>query len=337
MSGDAGCGKSILLLHLLSRCLLPTHWKGLHLGGCDAGAIVIDTDLRFNILQLSVMMELFVKRKIMTAKKNKIHSSALDAQLPVPKGVTANIVNDSTTDSNSLSNILKMSKKNLKAVIKDLIKISLEKLVYLRCYHSKQFAITLLSLDHVLAAHPLVSLVCIDSVSSFYWYDRIYHTDTWQKSEQYYNNILTVFLSLLQRSSISVFGVKQSLFSKFPASAENFSKKEGKSHFELDEYNYLGKAWQNAITYSINIRSDIQMPNTTFRYQQHKELVPSLVATGAGCSKSMYPQDSTVPAGSSHDKPKLLRPVYTMTVDSKEHKKSLSVTFHEDGIRWAQE
>ena len=40
------------------------------LGGCGSGVIFIDADLKFSILQLSVIMELLVKRRVAAAKES---------------------------------------------------------------------------------------------------------------------------------------------------------------------------------------------------------------------------------------------------------------------------
>ena len=58
--GGEGTGKSETCLHLITRCILPSSWRDIKLGGCDAGVIVIDNDYSFSILRLATLMERFI-------------------------------------------------------------------------------------------------------------------------------------------------------------------------------------------------------------------------------------------------------------------------------------
>lgn len=64
ISGQPGTGKSFLLLHLLTKCLLPKSFKNVEIGGLGAGAILIDTDHNISILKLATLMEQFVVKAI---------------------------------------------------------------------------------------------------------------------------------------------------------------------------------------------------------------------------------------------------------------------------------
>ncbi|PVD22462.1 hypothetical protein C0Q70_18276 [Pomacea canaliculata] len=54
--GDA-VGKSELLLHLVALAVLPNTWKSRHLKGHKAEVIWVDTDLKFSVLRLAVIIE----------------------------------------------------------------------------------------------------------------------------------------------------------------------------------------------------------------------------------------------------------------------------------------
>ncbi|XP_059152154.1 DNA repair protein XRCC2-like [Physella acuta] len=55
--GPEGSGKSELALHYIAKTCLPTQWKGYPLGGLGAKVIFIDTEYKFSILRLAIVIE----------------------------------------------------------------------------------------------------------------------------------------------------------------------------------------------------------------------------------------------------------------------------------------
>ncbi|GFN73519.1 DNA repair protein xrcc2-like [Plakobranchus ocellatus] len=55
--GPEGAGKSELALHYVARTCLPCFWKDISLGGLGAHAVVVDTELKFSVLRLAVILE----------------------------------------------------------------------------------------------------------------------------------------------------------------------------------------------------------------------------------------------------------------------------------------
>lgn len=373
VSGEGGSGKSLLLQHLLCRCLLPQEWYGLPLGGCGAGAVLVDTDLRFNVLQLSLMMELLVKRRINAAKRrrngddngaerrrndndngaerrrndNDNSNDNDDASQAFQKRIGGSVNTDADScckkkstfrevvgnKNKSLQYITSRSKKEIKILVKDLIKITLERFVYLKCYHSRQFVATLLSLDQLLVSRPLVSMICVDSLSGYYWYDRSYMTGTtWARTEEHYNTILRHVLDVTHKCGVTVFGVKQSLFSKPKQHQHHVTagtvvaadeEVEGGIPSCFEEYNYLGKVWHGALSYSIVVR-EREVLSSTAPYPE-----------GAKPPRRVYSVTVEGPAASTTAP--TTAPSTSTAHAACRHTKVLLATYHEDGLRWCKQ
>ena len=260
MAGESGSGKSLFLLHLMCQTLLPRLWHGVELGGCGAGVVVIDTDLRFNIMQISLMME--------TTLKKKIKQATIEISKKKKKSDDENNAGKSPTcvyDKRELTKLVRLGKKALTEAIKTFVQSLLKNLIYLKCYHSEQFVVTLLTIDHVLASQQSVSLVCIDSVSAYYWHDRTYVVDSWKSAEQHYNKIFSVFFSHLRKAGVVVVGVRQLLYN---ASKSDKGLCETESN---DVYNFLGKEWYANVKYFVSLKSIDQNHGES---SESKELKP---------------------------------------------------------------
>lgn len=57
ISGEVSVGKSMLLLKLLTKCLLPKEQESIQIGGLGAGVILIDTDHNISIIRLATFIE----------------------------------------------------------------------------------------------------------------------------------------------------------------------------------------------------------------------------------------------------------------------------------------
>lgn len=251
VSGTNGC--SMLLYHLLSHTLLPARWCGVDVGGCGAEALFIDTDQRFSVLQLAAIMEATLKKKILSAQKQSStqlsknsfqhskqipptnphnHDSPLD-ECNIPSKNSD--LNNSTgakqhTDDPKFANFQFLSKKEGELKIKTLISDCLRNFVFLKCQFSVQFFTTLLSIDQVLAAHPLVALIFIDSFPGFYWSDRIYSTDSWPVINKHYSTVMSSFLAHLRKSGVALIYVKSELLSQNKTTLQKSSDNKSGSH-----------------------------------------------------------------------------------------------------------
>ena len=55
--GPEGAGKTELALHYLAKVCLPQSQNGVRIGGVGAKAVLVDTELKFSVLRLAVIME----------------------------------------------------------------------------------------------------------------------------------------------------------------------------------------------------------------------------------------------------------------------------------------
>lgn len=46
-----------MIYRLLSKCILPKEWRGLELGGQECGVVLLDTDLKFNLQRVLVLLQ----------------------------------------------------------------------------------------------------------------------------------------------------------------------------------------------------------------------------------------------------------------------------------------
>jgi len=285
-SGDPGCGKSFLCLHLLTSALLPQTWHGINISGCEAQIVFIDTDMTFNILIIENMLTRKIKR---TLKKSQ------EVLKKKRKSVVHNSELSIFTNINEAETLFRTAKDDLKKKINELVKTCLSNLFYFRCKDSSQFAITLISIEQLLITKPNISMIVIDSISAFYWYDKTYRAENWYKIEQYYNKIFKVFLSYIKQNKLILFATKQSLFKK-----KNEKKKmQVGENEEIDDecsYEYMGKEWTNSVDRKINL--------TLLNIQNNLEMVNEL------------------------------RPMYFAEVTNREEKIKVNFEIHEEGLQF---
>lgn len=61
ITGPSSTGKTFLITELIARCILPKTVQNVDVGGRSCGAILINTDHHFHILQLIKIMQNFIK------------------------------------------------------------------------------------------------------------------------------------------------------------------------------------------------------------------------------------------------------------------------------------
>ncbi|XP_064649786.1 DNA repair protein XRCC2-like [Lineus longissimus] len=213
--GDEGCGKSEILLHLVVRSVVPTEWKGVKLNGLGIGVIFIDTDYKFCMLRLSSILESYIGKSLTTNDQ--------DVQL-----------------SKDLEDIVKASLKNFWLV---------------RCSSSEQLLMTIHSLDSFIGYKFDVSILMLDSVSSFYWIDKLKCGDNRKMLEQSHARLVASLEKLVNTYNLVLFATKSAIIRKrvenlgsvSPASP-SFSMVQHRStltdHFEL-----LSNVWTKFVKY----------------------------------------------------------------------------------------
>jgi DNA-repair protein XRCC2 len=184
--GESGSGKSDILLHLMTRCLLPSKWvfndgsqafvdlsqhscfpQSNSTDSCQNKIILIDTDGRFSIINLYGMLEMRVKS---TIKKQNLHEQIKTSQV---------------------ENYIRACMKNL--------------FVY-RCFTNEQFLTTLAACEHYVKVEQQkqsnhLSLLFIDSINSnFEFVDKLLFNDQFH-TEKY---ALTLIKRMVDRLNMSV-------------------------------------------------------------------------------------------------------------------------------------
>ncbi|TFY61942.1 hypothetical protein EVJ58_g4189 [Rhodofomes roseus] len=139
IQGPAASGKSHLLYHLLTTCVLPVAHHSVCIGGWECAAVLLDTDGKFNIKRF---------RRLLTSRLSKLRVTQ-DTALPA--------VDDQT--------------------LEDILGLCLSRLHVFRPSSSAQLAATLVHLPDYHSTHPSlrsheIGLLAIDSLSAFYWGDR---------------------------------------------------------------------------------------------------------------------------------------------------------------------
>ncbi|XP_075226969.1 X-ray repair cross complementing 2 isoform X2 [Lycorma delicatula] len=133
--GDINCGKTLLLIKLIIKCILPKAVNNIIINGLDCTVILINIDHHFQIFKLTELMEQYLDKCIVN-----------------------------TSDNQSSNNMDFVNKENI-------IKYSLKNLILFNIYNGFQLQVTLHSLKQLIADNSKISLVILDSISSNYWQD----------------------------------------------------------------------------------------------------------------------------------------------------------------------
>jgi hypothetical protein len=56
--------KTVLLTQWIIRCILPSIWKGIKIGGLEVGVVFLSTDHHFSLLNLVTVLERTLKRNL---------------------------------------------------------------------------------------------------------------------------------------------------------------------------------------------------------------------------------------------------------------------------------
>lgn len=131
INGEQSTGKTLFLSSILAKCILP---NVLQIKGCNASAILINTDHHFQISKLLEVM-----------------SNIIDASHTMP------FVSKTVETSFDKTTIIQDSLRNLHII---------------DCYNSEQFSLTLHTLEDVFLSNAGIALLAIDSISAYYWQDR---------------------------------------------------------------------------------------------------------------------------------------------------------------------
>ena len=144
---------------------MPSKWRNIHIGGLDVGVLFVSTDHHFSILLLVTLLERKLKRIL-----RKVQS--------LEPGKGSSIVEEIRADS-------------------------LKRLTLYQSFSKHQLLINFCSVKTYILSHPQSSVVIIDSLTAYYWEDRMTST-TIQSLEQYCQALLNHLIEKLRQTNITI-------------------------------------------------------------------------------------------------------------------------------------
>ncbi|XP_033108307.1 DNA repair protein XRCC2-like [Anneissia japonica] len=244
--GASATGKTELLMHFISKCILPKRWNTLLINGIEAEVVLIDTDFKFSVIRLyQILKEQLMK--IIDVDSNDICTSSWAAQTETLS---------SKTHSKEPSKKDQQTIKNEK-VLEELVQSCLDRLYLVRCSSSEQLLITLHSMENVFSKHPQMTVLMLDSVSSFYWEDRVKTGDNWKSFEALQDNIIDLLQKLVQDYRLVVFLTKNSTSQHFKSG--KFSHNPNTDHGQIEAFDC--KYWSKLSAHRLILtRDDFPFP-----------------------------------------------------------------------------
>lgn len=133
ISGESGTGKTIHLMELIAQTIIPKQY-----GGKGASAIIIDTNSNFHV-------PLLLPRII---EKHVLHHHTLACPSTNTEDLQADMPN-----------------------VTHIVYEALKKISLIKCYSGEEYDLTIHHCRDKLTINKMVSLLAIDSITTFYWSD----------------------------------------------------------------------------------------------------------------------------------------------------------------------
>ncbi|XP_034885741.1 DNA repair protein XRCC2 [Mirounga leonina] len=134
----------------------------------------------------------------------------------------------------------------------EMVKCCLGRLLLVNCSSNTQLLLTLYSLETVVCSHPSLCLLILDSLSAFYWIDRVNGGESVNLQEYTLKKCAQFLEKLVNEYRLVLFATTQSIMQKTtnrtegPSSALNHP-----SEADADYRPYLCKAWQQVVRHRI--------------------------------------------------------------------------------------
>ena len=152
--------------------------------------------------------------------------------------------------------------------IENFVQSCLERLFVVQCSSSMQLLITLHSLESLLTNKSEICVLMIDSISGFYWIDRLTGGDSVVSQEATLKQVVLILKKLLSDHKLLLFASRAALFKKKVKSVESLEEcsHSGANHVKEpshppEYYQYLSKDWQRFVTNKITFCCT-KLPNT---------------------------------------------------------------------------
>ncbi|XP_069933398.1 DNA repair protein XRCC2 isoform X1 [Oryctolagus cuniculus] len=134
----------------------------------------------------------------------------------------------------------------------DIIKYCLGRFYLVYCSSSTQLLLTLYSLETMFCSHPSLCLLILDSLSVFYWIDRVNGGESVNLQESTLKKCSQFLKKLVDQYRLVLFATTQSIMQKASNSPEEVpSTFKRACDAEVDYRPYLCKAWQQLVKHRI--------------------------------------------------------------------------------------
>lgn len=131
--------------------------------------------------------------------------------------------------------------------IKTITKESLNNLIVVNVFDSHQFYLTFQKLDALLATNKKVSIIILDSILAYYWYDRL--TGGIKKIDSYQKTILRSLQNLTKEHKLTI------LYTKTTTEVKKEVLQDCKNYPMLEKINYRILLTKNDDTFMANVTS----------------------------------------------------------------------------------
>lgn len=165
-------------------------------------------------------------------------------------GLSAGVV---LVDTDHHFNLLRLVTVLEKRVVSKLASPSVEKvtifiqeclqmLTVIRCWNSEQLLLTLHSLDSVIGPGVNISLLLIDSVSAFYWLDRMNLMDNMNELDKLHAQLVAALKKLITNYKVVIMATRQVLMKERETETVDHMDKLDFKHFD-----FMGRNWQTFV------------------------------------------------------------------------------------------
>jgi DNA-repair protein XRCC2 len=151
--------------------------------------------------------------------------------------------------------------------VESLISECLKKLHVLRCSSSEQLVVTLHDLENLICNQSGVSVIMIDSISSFYWIDKLNGGDSTQAQESGMKYATEILSKLVNTYNLTVIVTKAAVYKKkgqsecFDGDEKAHSKQLISQDLELFHAEFMCKPWQRLVSHRLILVKDYKDGN----------------------------------------------------------------------------
>lgn len=282
--GNSGSGKTELLLNLAAMCILPEQWKAIDIGGLGTSVVFIDTDHQFSMLRLFALLERKVAEAIDKRTKRDSRIGEHDGGTASTTHFNSDCANQKCNESNKETCLQQNVNSDLHSAscrttktadrsideaqfsppseeeVETFLKACLKRLYMVKIATSNQLVITLHSLESLLASQCDISVLMMDSVSAFYWVDKMkgdgaHHQGVNQKLAFGALSRLVKDYHLVLFASKAALVIKQpqnEFSSRLDSTGEtDYSNKTSTSSMKLstDHHEFMSQEWTKLVTH----------------------------------------------------------------------------------------